>query len=226
MRRKWMLGAAVAAGLFALGATPAHAQWWGAGKSDVGIFGAYLNSNDANNSNFSVPGVSNSKDNFGGGVKARLGWLDLRATYFSNVNTNRIGSFCSSPNCFTGNFKLRVIPLEVGVAIPFAVSEHWSPYVGAGGGYYLLRGNNSPDETVLGTSTRGNFKVDNEVGYYGVLGTDLALTNGWGLVGEVMYRHIRGTVRDRSGSLADGVSDRVNVQLGGVGANLGVVYRF
>ncbi len=224
MRRIW--SAAAVLGLLALSATPARAQWAGAGKSDFGVFVAYLNSNQANNSNFSIPGASSSKDNWGGGVKARFGWLDLRASYFSNVNTNRIGAFCSSPNCFTGDFKLRVIPLEAGIAIPFAVGDKWSPYIGAGGGYYLLRGNNSPDFTVLGTSTRGNFKVNNEVGYYGVLGTDLALTNGWGLVGEVLYRHIRGTVKNGNGSLTNGVSDRVNVQLGGLGANVGVVYRF
>jgi outer membrane protein with beta-barrel domain len=138
---------------------------------------------------------------FGVGGKLRFGIVDLRATYFDDVTTD------------TGrnDFELRMTPLEAGLAFKFASNDTVSPYAGGGAGYYFLKTN------------RGN--VDDEVGYYAVLGTDITGHSGFGFNIEGIYRHMEATVTDRSLSNPD-IQDKTKIQLGGLGVQAGLVWKF
>jgi hypothetical protein len=140
---------------------------------------------------------------FGGKIDfARF--LELRATYFGDVtaDTNTV----SRPD-----FKLRVVPLEAGLVYKFQPGTTFTPYLGGGATYFLLDTN------------RGD--IDNELGWYAVVGTDIKTSRGFGLMLEGIYRSAEATIRDRNNGDTT-VSDRVNVQLRGFGANAGLVWSF
>lgn len=129
--------------------------------------------------------------------------VELRATYFNDVTAD------TEPE--SRDFELRALPFEAGLAFSFAPGARFSPYVGGGAGYYLLDTN------------RGD--VDDEVGFYAVLGADIRGATGLGFMVEAIYRNMEATVR---GDLDDDprVDDEVDIQLGGLGVNAGLVWTF
>lgn len=156
-------------------------------------------------SNVSVFGsywnTDEADDTWGGGAKARFGMFELRGTYYEDVTAD------TGPS---SRVKIQDIPIEAGVAFNFAPDNPINPYVGAGVSYHLL------------DSNVGN--VDDEVGWYAVVGGEFGMTQGLSLMGEVMYRGVESTVKDLSGGSF--ISDRANIDLSGFGANVGVAWRF
>jgi outer membrane protein with beta-barrel domain len=141
---------------------------------------------------------------YGGGVKVDFArYLELRASYFPDVTSN-------NPVPGRGDFKLRVVPLEGGLVYKFAPNDRFTPYLGGGASYLLLDTN------------RGN--IDNELGWYGVAGADIKTDHGVGLMLEAIYRSVDSTIRDRG--LDTTVDERVDLQLRGFGANVGLVWSF
>ncbi|MEA2604746.1 MAG: hypothetical protein QOF89_5738 [Acidobacteriota bacterium] len=130
-------------------------------------------------------------------------FLELRASYFSDVTSN-------NPVPGRGDFKLRVVPLEAGLVYKFAPNERFTPYVGGGASYLLLDTN------------RGN--IDNELGWYGVVGADVKTDHGFGVMVEGTYRSVDSTIRDSGTDTT--VDTRVDLQLRGFGANVGLVWSF
>jgi len=157
--------------------------------ADIGVFGAYQDTKDADS---------------GYGVGAKIDFarfLELRASYFSDVTDNRPGN----------DFKIRLVPLEAGLVYKFQPGTTFTPYLGGGASYFLLDTN------------RGN--IDNELGWYAVAGTDIKTRHGFGLMLEGIYRSVDATIRDnRSDSTT--VTSRVPLQLRGFGANAGLVWSF
>jgi hypothetical protein len=157
-----------------------------------GIFGAGWDTKDADTA-------------VGGGVKARFGWLDLRATYFADVTAD------TDPE--HQDFEIRSLPLEVGFAIPLGPQDaSFSPYLGAGAGYYMLE------------VDRGD--VNDEVGWYGVAGADFGDSVGPRFNVEVMYRGMEGTVTDEEDITDPDISGKVPFDLSGVAVNAGVTWTF
>ena len=139
----------------------------------------------------------------GVGGRLRFGIVDLRATYFSDVTAD------TEPERF--DFEVSAIPLEAGLAFSFAGNDTFSPYVGGGAGYYML------------DTTEGD--IDDEVGYYAVVGADITRPTGLGFTVEGIYRNMEATVR---GDLDDDpdIDEDVDIQLGGFGINAGLVWKF
>ncbi|HEV2853407.1 MAG TPA: outer membrane beta-barrel protein [Thermoanaerobaculia bacterium] len=140
------------------------------------------------------------------GVGGKLSFgriFELRASYFSDVTAD------TEPE--SRDFEIKALPLEAGLAFKFAQGERFSPYIGGGAGYYLLDTN--------------RFDVDDEVGYYAVLGADIKGASGLGFMVEGIYRNMEATVRGDLGDNAD-VDDEVDLQLGGFGVNAGLVWSF
>jgi hypothetical protein len=141
---------------------------------------------------------------FGGGAKLDFArFIELRASYFRDVTSN-------DPLPRQGDFKIRVTPLEAGLVFKFAQHESFTPYVGGGAGYYLLDTN------------RGD--IDNETGWYGVAGADIKTDRGFGIMLEAIYRDMNTTVRGRGSDIT--IDDQVDLQLRGIGANVGLVWSF
>jgi len=141
---------------------------------------------------------------YGAGVKLDFArFITLRATYFGDVTANdRLPS---------GNeFKIRVVPLEAGLQYKFQPDANFSPYLGGGASYFLLDTN------------RGN--IDDELGWFAVAGADIKTQHSFGITLEAIYRSVDTTVRDNGNSTT--LSDKVNLQLRGFGANAGLVWHF
>jgi opacity protein-like surface antigen len=147
--------------------------------------------------------TEDADDALGVGGKVRFGIVELRGTYFSDVTAD------TEPERF--DFEVSAIPLEAGLAFKFAENERFSPYIGGGAGYYLL------------DTTEGD--IDDEVGFYGVIGTDFGNPDGLSFMVEGIYRNMEASVR---GDLDDDpdVDEDVDIQLGGFGINAGLVWRF
>lgn len=137
------------------------------------------------------------------GGKVRFGIVELRGTYFSDVTAD------TEPE--SRDFEVSAIPLEAGLAFKFAEGTRFSPYIGGGAGYYLL------------DTTAGD--IDDEVGFYAVVGTDIGSSSGLSFMVEGIYRSMEATVRGDLDEDPD-VDEDVDIQLGGLGINAGVVWRF
>jgi hypothetical protein len=181
---KKFLSILCATSALALLAVPAKA-------ADLGVFGSYWDTKD-------VAG------GYGGGVKLDFArFIELRATYFGDVNSN-------TPFADNNRFKIRAAPLEAGLVFKFAPDQRFSPYVGGGASYILLDTN------------RGN--IDNEAGWYAEAGADIKTDHGFGVMLEAVYRSVDATVRENGTDTT--FNDKVGLQLRGLGGNVGLVWHF
>lgn len=159
--------------------------------AEIGVFGSYWDTADADEA-------------IGFGTKLRFGIVELRGTYFQDVTADTEDD--------EEGIDVRAIPLEVGFAVKFAKDAAVSPYLGGGGGYYLLDAN--------------DFDVDDEIGWYAVAGADFGRQfSGMSFNVEAIYRGMEATVREASDGLPE-VDEEVDLDLGGFGLNAGLVFTF
>ncbi len=176
-----------------------------AATNDFAIFGSYIKPQSADNS-------------WGGGVKARFAFFELRGTYFTDLTYQNSNDVCP-PFCSNHKPRLRFAPLEAGLVYNYA---DWngrdftpvSPYIGGGAGYYLINQTNS--------GTFGH--APNEFGWYGVGGLNINFNPAIGMMVEFQYRRVRDTVTGPN--IGDLSFNKTSLQLGGPGGNVGVVFHF
>lgn len=162
-----------------------------ANATDLGLHGAYWKTDQADRT-------------FGFGAKLRFSFVELRGTYFDDVTAD------VEPE--SADFEIKAYPLEAGIFIQFLKNSMVRPYIGGGGGYYIL-------DTTVGD-------VDDEIGYYLVGGADIGSPSARVAFSiEAIYRNIEGTVRGTFFQDLD-LDEDVPLDLSGIGANAGVVLRF
>jgi hypothetical protein len=154
---------------------------------------------------FGTYGEINDWSNTAGfGARLSVGgerWIfDLTATWFPERST-KIGE----ADGWSGYDDLQILPIEAGVRYVFAPKSHWRPYLGAGVSYFVLDLNQG--------------RVDDEVGYYGMLGLLWHGDRGFGLYGEVLYRQA-----DVTYTLDEGLD--IKDKVGGFAGSFGVVFVF
>jgi hypothetical protein len=163
-------------------------------SGSLGIFGSYWN-----------PKNFDSATGLGG--KLQLG----SKSFVLELRGGSVGSVKGK-----GDLKdvdLEVNPFEVGVALR-AGDKGFSPYLGAGVGYYLLNGN----------ADKGHqFQVDDVVGWYAVGGLEIPLGDHSAIHAEVQYRDVTGTAE---GDSLSGIKDEKSLDLSGVVFSAGLVIRF
>ncbi len=146
--------------------------------------------------------------------------IDLRATYFEDLEDQSFDDFIDDvfdddENPVVKN-SIRIIPLEAGLKYNFASEEVFNFYLGGGGGYYLL------DNT--------GFNIDDEFGFYAVAGLTIGASDGIAFAAEVIYRKIEGSVDNDPSNIDDiddlGGNNRIGLDLDGVGANVGIIWRW
>lgn len=144
---------------------------------------------------------------FGGGIRTSFGeavQFDLRGTYYNDLKRD------AGPN----DIKLHAAPLDAGISFHFLNTGAVEPYIGGGASYFLLDTN--------------RFRIDDEVGFYGLAGIEFGhLDNGPRFFVEGAYRDVHGTIkpRNRNEDFPD-VTGRIKLQLRGVSANAGVLWRW
>lgn len=192
-----------AVAVFVLGTAPA-------GAADFSVFGSYLDTGDV-------------EDSVGGGVKAGFGdrfQLELRATYFPDL-TEDFESFVDDPGEDPGRFTndIEAIPLDAGVKWNFGAAQQFNPYLGGGATYFLL------------DAERG--EIDDEAGFYVSGGVEFTRpTGGMGFFAEAIYREVEATV-ERDPEDFEEIDDvefeefrRADLDVGGIGVNAGLIWRF
>lgn len=145
--------------------------------------------------------------------------LQLRATYFEETRNNVLDDFDDLPDDLDELFaenNLEVIPVEAGLRFNFAEGAAFSPYIGGGASYFLL-------DTNFG-------EVDDEVGWYANGGFAFGDGNGADFFVEAIYREVEGTLEVDIDDVDDPddveILDGAKIDLSGIGANAGVVFRF
>ncbi len=119
--------------------------------------------------------------------------LDVRASFFD--------AFSQVAN--DALIRLEVTPVDVGLSWHFNPDAKAQPYVGAGASYLvtdaLFEGGAIP--------LAGGPEVDDEFGYYLLLGVDVDVTERLGIYGEAMYRSAKLNVTGNNFGFVDFESD-------------------
>jgi hypothetical protein len=151
------------------------------------------------------------------GVGANYHWnlgevvdLELRAAWYEELEDEPLEQLFSGSNPIdTG---ITVIPIELGFRFNFARdSDFWNPWAGGGGAYYAL------------DSETGN--LDDEIGFYGLVGSTFGNGEGIDLYTEVGYRFVEGEVTDFDLD-GDSINDTFDVNLNGPFAGVGIVWEW
>lgn len=137
---------------------------------------------------------------WGIGAKGRFGYVELRGTYYGDADTDILQGT---------TFQLSTFPVDVGLAFNFAADSPLNPYIGAGGSYYFM-------DTNAGD-------VDDEVGWYLLVGGEMGMTQGLSFMLEGTYRSVEATIKPGQGATL--ITDS-KLNIDGFGANAGVVWRF
>ncbi len=142
----------------------------------------------------------------GGGAKAQFGLnpnlkIELRASWLTFEEDD--GGF---------SLRLNTLPLEVGAVFSLMPGETFNPYVGGGIGYYMFGA-----EVKAGGESE-TLTADNEFGFYGILGAEFQLSDTISIFGEAKYTAV--TLKEVEGF------GKVDAKLDGIGANLGLLFRW
>lgn len=162
-----------------------------AAANGIGAYGSYWKPKDLDNA-------------WGGGAKIQIEvvpsiYLEGRLGYFPEVDDEP---------------KLDITPVELAGVLKFPV-DRFTPYLGAGAGYYLFDLKDVPAGI--------DVTVDDEIGYFGVAGAELSLGANVSLFGEAKYTWLDEVkVEVQVGGVT--MTDKGN--LSGWGANVGLLLKW
>ena len=156
------------------------------------------------------------------GVGVRFSWLftqnsmlDVGASFFEELDEGvDISSLSDLDSARLAEDGVQTIPIDVGL--------RWGPrglYVGGGVTYFMLDGPNS-------------LNIDDEYGYYGVLGYQFGnrRSGGLGFFIEAKYRQVEGTLESDVEDLGDiddiDLVDGFDLDLGGLNYSVGLTFQF
>jgi len=165
----------------------------------IGAFGSYWSTEDADSG-------------YGYGVRLAstsdpAGYLEVRASRFDDL----------SDDDSSMDMKLTVTPIDVGITLRGGPEDAIEFYIGGGGSYYII---DSEIETAGGTK---DIDIDDEWGWYGLVGFELDLSENLTLFAEGIYRNIEGSV---PGDEIGNANSDTDFELTGFGGNAGIMLMF
>ena len=132
--------------------------------------------------------------------------IQLRGTDFRELTIN--ASDANTEN----DFKFQATLLDLGFIYRFTKdTRKFTPYVGGGGTYYFL--DSTPDSTG---------RLNDEYGWYGIVGLDLPIHRRWSIYVEGMWRDAKMTIKGDDLGLGGPVD--VGINLNGPQANAGIAF--
>jgi len=159
-------------------------------------------------------------DAFGGGLTidfpvTRIVGVEVRGAYYEELGNEPFEALFEDDNPVFED-GLQVIPVELGIRLDFAREARVNPFVSGGASYHFL------------DSDFGD--VGDEFGWYAGGGVEIGAHQGVGFFAEAIYRDVEGSVEVDPNAFDD-IDDleftgNVPVDLSGLGANLGLVWRF
>ncbi len=183
--------------------------------SFISLIAGSLMATSASAASFSLFGTYWDTDRlgeaFGGGLAVGIPLgevveLDLRASYLEELNDDPFDAIFDDDDVFQ-EFTVEMVPLDVGLRFNLQRRGSVNPYLGAGGTYYLLDTNTGND-------------IDDEVGYYGMIGARFGDAQGAGFFTEILYRKVEATVVNNDLDDFD-VDESVSLDLDGFSAIAG-----
>lgn len=132
--------------------------------------------------------------------------IQLRGTDYRELTVK------SSDAGTEGDFNFQATLLDLGFAYRFTKDgRKLTPYVGGGGSYYLL--DSTPDSTE---------RLNDEYGWYGLVGLELPIHKRWSIYLEGMWRDAKMTIKGDDLGLRGPVD--VGINLNGPQANAGFAF--
>lgn len=199
---KKMLGALAIVAALAAFASPAEAQFK--------IYGSYWDTSDVGNT-------------FGGGLGFDIPFgesglaLSLAGTYYQELEDEPIDNLFDDDRGVFKEDSLEVVPFDVGLHYNFQPRGSFSPWIGAGGTYFLI------------DTTENRFEVDDETGWHVSAGALFGQPGGrTNFFAEAIYRSTESTLRRSEDDIPDpsDAVDEVDIDLDGVAVNVGLAWRF
>jgi hypothetical protein len=198
---KRTLGVLAILAALAVFATPAEAQFK--------IYGSYWDTTDVGNT-------------LGGGLGVDIPFgesglaLSLAGTYYQELSDEPIDNLFDDDRGVFQEESLEVVPFDVGLHYNFQPRGNFSPWIGAGGTYFLL------------DTTENQFEVDDETGWHVSAGSYFGNPDGVNFFAEAIYRSTESTLRRAEDDIPDpsDAVDEVDIDLDGVAVNAGIVWRF
>lgn len=178
------------------------------GAADFALMGSYWDTDAAG-------------DAAGGGISLGIPLnsllaVELRATYFEELGDDPFEAAFDSDDPVFQNQGIQVLPVDAGLRFSFAPRASFRPYVSAGGTYFLL------------DSDFGN--LSDELGYYAAVGATIGNGTGPDFFVEGLWRKATAQIELDPEDLEDiddlGVADRADIDLDGLGINLGLRWNF
>lgn len=160
-------------------------------------------------------------DAAGGGIGLGLPLNDrfgfeLRATYFEELTDDPFRSAFHSDDPIFQDKGIQVLPLDAGVRLTLAPTGWFRPYLAGGASYFLL------------DSDFGD--LSDELGYYAAVGATFGDGRGTDFFIEGLWRKATAQVEIDPEQLDDiddiDVQSRADIDLEGVGINLGLRWQF
>jgi len=106
----------------------------------------------------------------------------------------------------TGNnalFRLEAAPLDLGFSYRFKPDSKTQPYVGAGGSFIFANAEFDGGQLPIA----GDAEVNDEFGFYFVVGADVAVKDSFGVFGEVLFRQAKLNVSGNAFGFTDFEAD-------------------
>jgi len=135
------------------------------------------------------------------------GQLEIRASRFEDLVSKH-------PE---GAVTVEATAIEAGMVLYMSEENNVRLYSGIGVGYYLLEGEVTDEHGLRETD------MENEWGYYGVLGLEYPLGDHFSIFGEGVYRRVKSRVR---GDRLDPEGTTRSIKFDGMGANVGLMLIF
>jgi hypothetical protein len=181
--------------------TPAEAQFK--------IYGSYWDTTDVGST-------------FGGGLGFDIPFgesglaLSLAGTYYQELSDEPIDNLFDDDRGVFKEESLEVVPFDVGLHYNFQPRGNFSPWIGAGGTYFLI------------DTTENQFEVDDETGWHVSAGSYFGNPDGVNFFAEAIYRSTESTLRRSEDDIPDpsDAVDEVDIDLDGIAVNAGIVWRW
>lgn len=193
-------------------------------RFSVGAYLSYWNADDLNE--FDGEGF------FGGGVQGQVRLLDflaldLRISAFAAGEDEDV--YVNGQGWYENSTTLAAIPLEAGLLGLLNVTDKFSLYGGPGIGFYLFDGEFRSEQGPWDHTC--DLDIDDETGFYAVLGARYQLARNVALFAEGKYTWVDTTVEEDLGAITDEVefgdlSLSQDLDLDGFALQAGLLFTF
>lgn len=193
-------------------------------RFSLGTYLSYWNAKDLED--FDISGF------MGGGVVGQVQLLEQLALQF-RLGGHAAGYsedvFVEGAGWFENNLTLVAVPLEAGLVASLPIGDQFSFFAGGGAGFYLFDGEFTSEQGRWKQTY--DMKLDNEVGFFGLVGLRYQMVRNAALYLEAKYTVVETSLQDDLPSVV--LAERTgefpvdkDIDLGGIAVQAGFLFTF